>query len=62
MFARNLPEPWMIAELERMRRNGEVEGERAQIPLYPPPPPRPERSRDDAEPGRGSCVIVIELA
>ena len=61
MYAPNLPEPWMIAELERLRRVREAEaGESARIPLYPPAPPPPAR-RDDGEPDTGRRVVIIQL-
>ncbi len=60
MYAPNLPEPWMIAELEKLRRVRESEaGEGARLPLHPPPPPP---ARRDDEPPAGSRVIIIELA
>jgi hypothetical protein len=52
-----LPEPWVIAEVERMRRVRELEvGDRASIPL----PPSMEREPVAPEPVK-STVIVIEL-
>jgi hypothetical protein len=63
MHAANLPEAWIIAEIERMRRIESDTGERATIPLPlplpPPPPPRQRRDVDD-EP-RTRSVIVIDL-
>lgn len=58
MYAtKNVPEPWQIAELERLRRIRDSEwGERAELPL---PPPVPAREREEERPG--STVIVIDL-
>jgi len=56
--SKNLPEPWVIAEMERVRRIREShEAERPSVPLVPPMEPPPRR-----EPSRGSSVIVIDLA
>lgn len=60
MYAPNLPEPWMIAELEKVRRNQESRDERPslELPLPMPPPSRPSESNDRGSP---RTVIVIEL-
>lgn len=60
MYAPNLPEPWMIAELENLRRIRESDGERPrlELPLPPPPPPPAPRESDERAP---RTVIVIEL-
>jgi hypothetical protein len=58
MYAAKLPEPWMIAEIERMRRDNERDDRPAlELPL-PPPTRRPEMDDSDR---RGGTVIVIEL-
>ena len=57
MYAPHLPEPWMIAEIEKMRRESERDDRPAlELPL-PPPMRRPEA--EESEPR--STVIVIEL-
>ena len=57
MHAPNLPEPWVIAEVERQRRTRESHcDDRPSLELLPPPPPR-----DAPEEGTGRTVIVIEL-
>lgn len=60
MHASKLPEPWIIAEVERQRRIRQSERDERpalELPLPPPPPPRDDR----AEPGTGRGVIVIDL-
>lgn len=64
MYAPNLPEPWMIAELEKVRRNQESRDERPSLELplpMPPPAPSPNRPSDSSDRGSGRTVIVIEL-
>jgi hypothetical protein len=60
MYAPNLPEPWMIAELEKVRRNRESRDERPALELPLPPPP-PNRPSDSSDRGSARTVIVIEL-
>jgi hypothetical protein len=59
MYAPNLPEPWMIAELEKVRRNRESRDERPALELPLPPPPN--RPSDSSDRGSARTVIVIEL-
>jgi hypothetical protein len=60
MYPPNLPEPWMIAELEKMRRERELSDERPalELPLPMPPMSRPGQLDDR---GSARTVIVIEL-
>jgi len=51
--------PWMIEELERMRRERE-EQERPVLHV-PELPPRPQQTRDEEAQPTTSCVIVIDL-
>lgn len=58
MHAPDLPEPWIIAELERQRRIREWQrDDRPCLELPLPPPPR--RGEHEQEPVR--TVIVIDL-
>jgi hypothetical protein len=57
MFAPNLPEPWVIAEVERQRRIESDRDDRPSLELPLPPPPR----RDAPETSTGRTVIVIDL-
>jgi hypothetical protein len=57
MYAPNLPEPWVIAELERRRRIESDRDDRPSLELPLPPPPR----RDAPETGTGGTVVVIDL-
>jgi hypothetical protein len=57
MYAPNLPEPWVIAEVERQRRSESHRDGRPSLELPLPPPPR----RDAPETGTGRTVVVIDL-
>ena len=57
MYAPNLPEPWVIAEVERQRRSEWDRDERPSLELPLPPPPR----REAPETGTGRTVVVIDL-
>ncbi len=57
MYAPNPPEPWVIAEVERQRRNESNRDERPSLELPLPPPPR----RDAPETGTCDTVVVIDL-
>ncbi len=57
MYAPDLPEPWVIAEVERQRRSESHPDGRPFLELPLPPPPR----RDAPETGTGRTVIVIDL-
>jgi hypothetical protein len=54
MYAPDLPDPWMIDELEKMRRDRWEERPAVELPLPPPMSRREERSTP-------RTVIVIEL-
>jgi hypothetical protein len=61
MYAPNLPDPWMIDELEKVRRNRESRDERPALELPLPLPPPPNRPSDSSDRGSARTVIVIEL-
>lgn len=54
MPSNDVPEPYVIEELERIRREGEHQPT-IQLPLPLPPPPKP-KSDDE-----GKRVVILEL-